>query len=248
MNNIKIYLFSHLHFGHEEKAFTLIEKIIFFLIISNCVLVVIESEQEIYIKYKDFFDFAKITFGIVFLVEYICRLIAVGELKQFSGIGGRIKYIFTIPAIIDAIALIPLFLIGLNEGFLVRLLRAIRIFGILRFGRFSESVDNILHAIYDRRHELIFSLMITLSLMLLSATILYVVEGELQPEAFGSIPRALWVSSAALLSTGYGDYTPITFLGRFAAICTALFGIGAVALPAGILASAFTDINQKKKN
>ena len=68
--------------------------------------------------------------------------------------------------------------------------------------------------------------------MLLSATLLYVVEGDLQPEAFGSIPRALWVSSAALLSTGYGDYTPITFLGRFAAVCTALFGIGAVALPA----------------
>jgi len=58
-------------------------------------------------------------------------------------------------------------------------------------------------------------------------------------------PRALWVSSAALLSTGYGDYTPITFLGRFAAVCTALFGIGAVALPAGILASAFSDRKNK---
>ena len=81
--------------------------------------------------------------------------------------------------------------------------------------------------------------------MLLAATVLYVAEGELQPEAFGSIPRALWVSSAALLSTGYGDYTPITFLGRFAAVCTALFGIGAVALPAGILASAFTDRKNK---
>ena len=76
--------------------------------------------------------------------------------------------------------------------------------------------------------------------------ITYVVEGDLQPEAFGSIPRALWVSSAALLSTGYGDYTPITFLGRFAAVCTALFGIGAVALPAGILASAFTERKRKK--
>ena len=55
-----------------------------------------------------------------------------------------------------------------------------------------------------------------------------------------------YVSSAALLSTGYGDYTPITFIGRFAAVCTALFGIGAVALPAGILASAFTE--RKNKN
>ena len=175
-------------------------------------------------------------------------MVAVGQISQFKGLSGRLKYIFTIPALIDAIALIPLFLIGLNEGFLVRLLRAIRIFGILRFGRFSESVNNILHAIHDRRHELVFSFLITLSLMLLSATVLYVVEGETQPEAFGSIPRSLWVSSAALLSTGYGDYTPITFLGRVAAVFTALFGIGAVALPAGILAGAFTEKNIRKND
>ena len=246
MNSFSKYLFEHLHFGLEEKDFTLIEKIIFFLIILNCVFVVIESEKLIYAQYNQLFDSAKLFFGIVFLIEYICRLIAVDQIDKFKGVNGKIKSIFTVPALIDAIALIPLFLIGINEGFLVRLLRAIRIFSILRFGRFSESVDFILHAIYDRRHELIFSLLITLSLMLLSATLLYVVEGDLQPEAFGSIPRSLWVSSAALLSTGYGDYTPITFLGRFAAVCTALFGIGAVALPAGILASAFTERKTKK--
>ena len=246
MNSFSKYLFEHLHFGLEEKDFTLIEKIIFFLIILNCVFVIVESEKLIYLQYSQFFDLAKFFFGIIFLIEYICRLIAVDQIDKFKGLSGKIKYIFTLPALIDLIALVPLFLIGVNEGFLVRLLRAIRIFSILRFGRFSESVDFILHAIYDRRHELIFSLLLTLSLMLLSATVLYVTEGDLQEEAFGSILRALWFSSAALLSTGYGDYTPITFIGRFAAVCTALFGIGAVALPAGILASAFTD--RKNKN
>ena len=246
MNSFSKYLFEHLHFGLEEKDFTLIEKIIFFLIILNCVFVIVESEKLIYLQYSQFFDLAKFFFGIIFLIEYICRLIAVDQINKFKGLSGKIKYIFTLPALIDLIALVPLFLIGVNEGFLVRLLRAIRIFSILRFGRFSESVDFILHAIYDRRHELIFSLLLTLSLMLLSATVLYVAEGDLQEEAFGSILRALWFSSAALLSTGYGDYTPITFIGRFAAVCTALFGIGAVALPAGILASAFTD--RKNKN
>jgi len=245
MNSFSKYLFEHLHFGLEEKDFTLIEKIIFFLIILNCVFVIVESEKLIYLQYSQFFDLAKFFFGIIFLIEYICRLIAVDQIDKFKGLSGKIKYIFTLPALIDLIALVPLFLIGVNEGFLVRLLRAIRIFSILRFGRFSESVDFILHAIYDRRHELIFSLLLTLSLMLLSATVLYVAEGDLQEEAFGSILRALWFSSAALLSTGYGDYTPITFIGRFAAVCTALFGIGAVALPAGILASAFTDRKNK---
>ena len=246
MNSFSKILYENFHFGLEDKDFTLIEKIIFFLIILNCVFVIVESEKLIYLQYSQFFDLVKFFFGIIFLIEYICRLIAVDQIDKFKGLSGKIKYIFTLPALIDLIALVPLFLIGVNEGFLVRLLRAIRIFSILRFGRFSESVDFILHAIYDRRHELIFSLLLTLSLMLLSATVLYVAEGDLQEEAFGSILRALWFSSAALLSTGYGDYTPITFIGRFAAVCTALFGIGAVALPAGILASAFTD--RKNKN
>ena len=246
MNSFSKILYENFHFGLEDKDFTLIEKIIFFLIILNCVFVIVESEKLVYLQYSLFFDSAKFFFGIIFLIEYICRLIAVDQIDKFKGLRGKIKYIFTLPALIDLIALVPLFLIGVNEGFLVRLLRAIRIFSILRFGRFSESVDFILHAIYDRRHELIFSLLLTLSLMLLSATVLYVAEGDLQEEAFGSILRALWFSSAALLSTGYGDYTPITFIGRFAAVCTALFGIGAVALPAGILASAFTD--RKNKN
>ncbi len=246
MNSFSKILYKNFHFGLEDKDFTLIEKIIFFLIILNCVFVIVESEKLIYLQYSQFFDSAKFLFGIIFLIEYICRLIAVDQIDKFKGLSGKIKYIFTLPALIDLIALVPLFLIGVNEGFLVRLLRAIRIFSILRFGRFSESVDFILHAIYDRRHELIFSLLLTISLMLLSATVLYVAEGDLQEEAFGSILRALWFSSAALLSTGYGDYTPITFIGRFAAVCTALFGIGAVALPAGILASAFTD--RKNKN
>ena len=67
MNSFSKYLFEHLHFGLEEKDFTLIEKIIFFLIILNCVFVVIESEKLIYEQYNQLFDSAKLFFGIVFL-------------------------------------------------------------------------------------------------------------------------------------------------------------------------------------
>ena len=84
MNSFSKYLFEHLHFGLEEKDFTLIEKIIFFLIILNCVFVVIESEKLIYEQYNQLFDSAKLFFGIVFLIEYICRLIAVDQIDKFK--------------------------------------------------------------------------------------------------------------------------------------------------------------------
>ena len=91
MNSFSKYLFEHLHFGLEEKDFTLIEKIIFFLIILNCVFVVIESEKLIYDQYSQLFDSAKLFFGIVFLIEYICRLIAVDQIDKFKGFKGKIK-------------------------------------------------------------------------------------------------------------------------------------------------------------
>ena len=68
MNSFSKYLFEHLHFGLEEKDFTLIEKIIFFLIILNCVFVVIESEKLIYEQYSELFDSVKLFFGIIFLI------------------------------------------------------------------------------------------------------------------------------------------------------------------------------------
>jgi voltage-gated potassium channel len=73
--------------------------------------------------------------------------------------------------------------------------------------------------------------------------ILYFVEGVggLQQESFASIPRAIWWSIATLTTVGYGDIYPVTTLGRIAASVIAIAGIGVVALPAGVFASAFSD-------
>ena len=101
----------------KKKDFTFLEKVIFLLIIVNCLIVIIESESFIYQKYQYFFDTLRLTFGALFTIEYISRLIAVGQIKKFSGIKGRLRYIFTVWAIIDLLAILPLFLAGLNEGF-----------------------------------------------------------------------------------------------------------------------------------
>ena len=94
--------------------------------------------------------------------------------------------------------------------------------------------------------ELIFSLFISITLLFISSTVLYVVEGGHQPEAFGSILRSVWWAAAALTTVGYGDVYPITPIGKFFAILSAFFSIGIVALPAGILAGAFTEKFSKK--
>ncbi len=178
MSSLSKYLFEHLHFGIENKIFTLVEKLIFFLIVLNCITVIIESEQVVYQRYKDYFDISRTIFGVVFTFEYVSRLIAAGQIKQFKGFKGRIKYLFTLWSIIDLIAIAPLFLVGINEGFLLRILRGVRLFSLTRFGRFSAAIHNVTSAVYERRKELMFSFFIAISLLFISSTVLYVFEGE----------------------------------------------------------------------
>lgn len=95
-------------------------------------------------------------------------------------------------------------------------------------------------------YELLLSVGVAGLLLLLSSAFLYAVEAAAQPEAFGSVPRALWWSIATLTTVGYGDVTPITALGKLFAGITAVAGIGLIAMPTGILAAAFSDAFQKK--
>ena len=81
----------------------------------------------------------------------------------------------------------------------------------------------------------------TLAVLLISASVMYVIEGPVQPEAFGSIPRSLWWAIATLTTVGYGDVYPVTALGKFFAGLSAVAGIGLIAMPTGILAAAFSE-------
>ena len=86
------------------------------------------------------------------------------------------------------------------------------------------------------------TLAVALTLVYVAAVMLYFIEGVWQGrDEFNSIPRALWWSMATLTTVGYGDVYPITTLGRIAAAIIAMAGIGVVALPAGVFASAFSD-------
>lgn len=86
----------------------------------------------------------------------------------------------------------------------------------------------------------------SLLLLLFSSSLLYVVESGAQPDAFGSIPSAMWWGTAALTTVGYGDVYPVTAVGRILGAIIAMMGVGMFALPAGILASGFTDALQHK--
>jgi voltage-gated potassium channel len=218
------------------------------LIVVSSAIAVLDTEPTIRAAVGDAFFYAEYVISCVFLVEYIARVWSAGERARYRGFMGRIRYMLTPAALIDLIALLPLFvLMGAGEGFLLRIVRLVRILRLARLAKFSHAFRTLGRAIKERTYELILSVGIAFVMLLFSATGLYLVEGDKQPEALGSIPRALWWSVATLTTVGYGDVYPVTALGRLIGAITALSAVVLIALPSGIMAAAFSDAVQRAR-
>jgi voltage-gated potassium channel len=227
-----------------------VNRAICILILLASLVAILETEPTLRRLAPGLFFALETAFVTIFILEYLIRLYAVGEDPRYRGIGGRIRYVFSIWALIDLVAILPFFLGFLthNNAFLLRLLRILRILRLSRLGRFSRAWAALAEALRTRVHELLLSVGVAGLLLLFSSACLHVVEAADQAEAFGSVPRALWWSIATLTTVGYGDVTPITALGKVFAGMTAIAGIGIIAMPTGILAAAFSDAFQNNDN
>lgn len=213
------------------------------LIIASILFAIADSEETIAGPHTQVFRIIETGFGIIFLSEYLLRVWASAEDPRYGrNIQGRLRFALTPAAMIDLIALSPLFFAAVgSEAYVLRLLRLLRILRLTKIGRYSNAAADIWQAVRLRRYELGISLAAGLFLMLVSSACLYALEGADQPEKFGSILRAMWWSISTL-TVGYGDVYPITVAGKVFASITALIGIGLVAVPTGIIASAFGEV------
>ncbi|MCC7271121.1 MAG: potassium channel family protein [Alphaproteobacteria bacterium] len=211
-------------------------------IVASAIVAVLETEDSVSSRAPLFFLWTERLFGAVFLAEYVARMIAVGEDPRYRGLGGRLRYAASPMALVDLVAVLPLFLGELvGDTQVVRLLRLFRLLRFSRLGPFSRAAAILLTTLRGRLPELLLSLLVALVVLIFSATLMYLIEGADQPAAFGSIPRAMWWAIATLTTVGYGDVYPVTALGRVLAGMTALAAIGLIAAPTGILATAFAE-------
>jgi voltage-gated potassium channel len=212
----------------------------------------LETEPTLYDVAPRAFARLEGIFSFLFLIEYLVRLWAEGENPRFRGVTGRVRYALTPVAIIDLVAFLPSlvlpFLPWASNLLLLRVFRIIRILRLARLGRFSLAMRNLTEAVSERREELLLSLMLATFILVFSATAMYLLEGENDPQTFGSIPRALWWSVCTLTTVGYGDIYPHTVLGKICGGLTSIAGIGLIAMPTGILAAAFSDAFQRSRS
>ncbi|MDE6725991.1 MAG: ion transporter, partial [Ruminiclostridium sp.] len=170
---------------------------------------------------------------VIFTIEYVLR-VWIAE--------NRIKYIFSLAAIIDLLAILPFFLPFVSANLVI--LRVFRIFRILRLFKLDRYVS-ALHTIFNvfrcKAHQLISSMIVVVLLMIVASVLIYNVEHDYQPEVFENALSGLWWAFATLTTVGYGDIYPVTVFGKVLSAIIALLGIGFVAVPTGIITSGFSE-------
>ena len=161
-------------------------------------------------------------------------------------IRARYKFLVSFDGIVDLLTIVPVFFLS---GFVIfRMLRVARIFHLFRLNAKYDSFNVITTVLFEKRNQIISSVFIVLILMLASSLCMYSVEHEAQPEVFKNAFSGIWWSMSTLLTVGYGDIYPVTTLGRVMAICIAYLGVGAVAIPTGIISAGFVEQYQRKSN
>ncbi len=241
--SFKRRLFQVLEAGHPGDRLSLVvDWLLILLILANVAAVITETVEPLALRNAGaFWGFEVFSVG-VFTLEYIARLWVATEhhsLARYGPLVGRLRYACGPFAIIDLMAILPFYLALLIPGFDLRLLRVLRLLRLFKLARYSPALATLWRVLADERRALAAALIIMLFLLTASATAIYHVERSVQPEAFGSIPAAMWWAVATLTTVGYGDVTPVTDLGRMIGGMVMIFGLAMFALPIAIIASGF---------
>jgi hypothetical protein len=185
----------------------------------------------------------------IFTVEYLMRIYACVEEPRFRhGFLGRLKQARSTSTLIDLLAILPFFLeILLGSVLDLRFLRTFRLARLLKLTRYNDSTK-ILTTVIAREWPVISaSAFIMILMVVMTASLGYVIENQAQPEKFDNIPNSVYWAVITLASVGYGDISPVTAIGRFMTVVMSLLGIGIFAIPAALLASAFGDQLHKER-
>lgn len=211
------------------------------LICANIVIFAMETVEEFSAENRNWIGYFNTISILIFTIEYAVRLWVCIEfplLRSASPLQARFIWAKTPYMLVDLLVLLPFYL-GFFFAIDLRVLRIFRLLRFLKLIRFSSALTTLGRVIVNEARALLGAMVIMLGLLLCAATLIHWVEGDVQAEAFGSIPLSMWWALSTLTTVGYGDVVPITVAGRIVGGVVMVLGLGMFALPVAILSSSF---------
>jgi voltage-gated potassium channel len=227
----------------DDRASRWVGRALVVLIVVNLVSVTLESVPSLRARYGATFDAIELASLVLFSIEYAARVWVAPEHERFRHLGAtriRLQYIFSVGGLIDLLAVAP-FWVALLTGIDLRVLLVFRMVRFLKLTRYSPGMRSLLDAVYTERRALFGCLVIIVGATLVAASLMHIIESAAQPEKFGTIPDSMWWAIVTLATVGYGDAIPVTPLGRVVTALIILCGLIIIALPVGIIATAFAN-------
>jgi voltage-gated potassium channel len=232
----------------RDAVTVLVRYVIIITIVANVGFAIVETLPEFQSGHWVIFRVVEAISFLIFATEYAARIwVSVEDPRhaELSPLKARLRFLRSPGAIIDLIAILPFLLARILPLDLrtLALLRLLRIFKLLRY---STGITALFEAIYAERHTLLSCLFVLLVAVITAATLLYLAEGRNQPDAFGSIPLAMWWAIVTLTTVGYGDVVPQTMVGRMIGALTMVMGLIVLALPIAIVATSFAEVIRRR--
>jgi len=238
-DNLRNKIYS-IVFESDTRSGRLFDLVLLWLILLSIISVFLESVASFRDKYIDAIHIIEWTFTIVFTLEYALRIYSSKK---------PLIYIFSFYGLIDLIAFIPnylsIFFPGAQYLMVIRALRLLRVFRILKLSRFINEGNVLKNALKASMHKIIVFLASVITMVTIIGTLMYVIEGE--ESGFTNIPVSIYWAIVTITTVGYGDISPQSPLGQFLASILMIIGYGIIAVPTGIVTVAMAKASEESK-
>ena len=227
-----------------------IDRFLIGLILFNVVAVVLESVAALQARWGPLFYMIEVFSVTVFTIEYLLRVWSVVDNRWRAEyrhpVWGRLRFMRSPMAVIDLIAVLP-FWLSMFIPLDLRFLRLARLLRVLKLTRYSAATNLLFEVLREEARVMGAAVFMLFLLLMLMASATYYAENAAQPADFANIPQAMWWAVVTVTTVGYGDVVPITPLGKLFGAALGVVGVGMVALPAGILASGFSNALSRRQ-